>query len=79
MLTFLSICSLAEGQTFTVTGDILDEKAQPLSAAAAVLLNPADSTLVYFSISGNSGRFEMKNVRKGSYLLQISLLGFNTI
>lgn len=79
LLTFLSICSLAEGQTFTVTGDILDEKAQPLSAAAAVLLNPADSTLVYFSISGNSGRFEMKNVRKGSYLLQISLLGFNTI
>ncbi|MGE5418635.1 MAG: carboxypeptidase regulatory-like domain-containing protein, partial [Chloroflexota bacterium] len=75
---FLGICSLVSAQTFLLTGEILNDKAEPVSSAAAVLLNPADSTLLYFSITGNNGQFEMRNVRKGSYLLQVSLLGYQT-
>lgn len=78
VVLFSAICSFAGAQTISVSGDILDDEGQPLSSAAAVLLNPADSTLLYFAISGSNGRFEMKNVRKGTYLMQVSLLGFNT-
>ena len=78
MILFSGICGIAFGQTVSVSGEILNEKGQPLSSAAAVLLNPADSTLLYFSITGNNGVFEMRNVRRGRHLLQVSLLGYQT-
>ncbi|HEX2976719.1 MAG TPA: carboxypeptidase-like regulatory domain-containing protein, partial [Bacteroidales bacterium] len=74
----LALSCTALGQSYTIKGEMIDEKGQPLSSAAAVLLNPADSTLLYFSITGSNGAFSLGNVKKGSYLLQVSLLGFNT-
>jgi hypothetical protein len=78
-IAFLAIFGGTYGQTYILKGDILDEKAQPLASATAVLLNPSDSTLLYFSVTGNNGRFEMRNIRKGAYMLQVSLLGYNTL
>jgi len=78
LIILLGAYSLSFGQSFSVAGEILNEKAQPVSSAAAVLLNPADSTLLYFSITGNNGEFVMRNVKKGNYLLQVSLLGYLT-
>ena len=78
-IAFLAIFGRAYGQTYILKGDILDEKAQPLASAAAVLLNPSDSTLLYFSVTGSNGRFEIRNVKKDAYLLQVSLLGYNTL
>ena len=78
-LALLAISWTTYGQNLQLTGEILDDKAQPLPSATAVLLNPSDSTFLYFAITGNNGRFEMRNIKKGDYLLQISLLGFNTI
>jgi len=60
-------------------GDILDEKAGPLSTASVVLLSPADSTMLYFAITGNDGQFEISNIKKGDYLLQISMITYRTI
>jgi hypothetical protein len=77
-LLLLLTSSTVLGQTFSLTGETLDENGRPLQSAAAVLLDPADSTLLYFSITGSSGRFEMNNVKNGSYVLQISLLGYKT-
>lgn len=77
-IIFTAVTYSAFGQNYFLKGEILDEKAQPMSSAAAVLLNPADSTLLYFSITGGNGSFEMRNIKKGSYLLQVSLMGYNT-
>jgi len=84
MRTFLIVALLATGllaygQTYQLRGELLDENAQPLPSAGAVLLDPSDSTLLYFSVTGNDGRFEMKNIRRGAYLLQVSLIGYNTL
>ncbi len=78
-ITLLALCVQAAGQNLQLTGDVLDEKAQPLPSAVAVLLDPADSTLLYFSVAGNNGKFELRNVKRGNYVLQVSLLGFNTL
>ncbi|MBE0677494.1 MAG: outer membrane beta-barrel protein [Bacteroidales bacterium] len=79
LLTILLSLSLPGfGQTFMVKGELLGEDATPLSSAAAVLLDPSDSTLLYFSVTGQNGRFLMTNVKRGEYLLQISLIGYNT-
>jgi len=76
---FLAMCGGAYGQNYLLKGEIFDENAQPLSSAAAVLLDRSDSTLLYFSITANTGRFEMRNIKQGTYLLQVSLLGYNTL
>lgn len=77
-IAFLATFGVSSGQVFSLSGEVLNEDGQPLSSSAAVLMNPADSTLRYFSITGNNGQFEMRGVRQGSYLLQVSLLGYRT-
>jgi hypothetical protein len=79
LIVFLALDAVATGQTFQMKGDILDEKAVPLPSATVVLLNPSDSTMLYFAVTGNNGHFEIKNIKKGNYLLQISLLTYKTI
>ena len=79
ILAFLAIEPIIQGQTFQMRGEILDEKAVPLSSVTVVLLNPSDSTMIYFAVTGNNGQFEIRNIRKGNYLLQISLITYKTI
>jgi hypothetical protein len=53
IFSLLLLASLSVyGQGFTVKGELLDENAKPLSTAAAVLLDPSDFTLMYFSVTG---------------------------
>lgn len=77
--TFLFVVSLtAYSQTNTINGEILDETGNPLPSSTVVLLDPADSTMQYFSITGSSGAFEIKGIRKGDYLLQSAYIGYNS-
>jgi hypothetical protein len=68
----------AFGQNWNLTGNLLDDRAEPLVAGTVVLLNPADSTMEYFGITNPKGQFEIRQVREGSYLLQASFMGFQT-
>ena len=51
-------------QSNSLKGEILNETGSPLTSSTVVLLNPADSTMQYFGISGTTGEFEIKNIRK---------------
>ena len=66
----------AISQQSSLTGDLFDSEGNPLLYATAVLLNPEDSTMDYYGISNSQGHFEMKNIQKGNYILQISYIGF---
>jgi hypothetical protein len=79
VISFLVLNTIIKGQTFQMKGDILDEKANPLPFATVVLLDPADSTMQYFVVSGNNGQFGIRNIKTGNYLLQISLISYKTI
>src|SRR5664280_494147 len=35
--------------------------------------------MLYFAITGNNGQFEIRNIKKGDYLLQVSLITYRTI
>jgi outer membrane beta-barrel protein/carboxypeptidase-like protein len=63
-------------QNSNVSGYLFDKKGEPLLYATAVLLNPEDSTMEYYGISNQQGYFEMKNIKKGNYILQTSFIGF---
>ena len=73
------IPSFLFGQVNSLKGEILDENAVPMPSATAILLDPADSTLLYFGVSGASGKFEIINIKQGKYLLQIAFIGYTTI
>lgn len=77
-LTILLLLSsfAVSGQSFT--GLVADSAGKPLPFATVALLHPADTTLAFFGISDDKGRYEVKKVKPGNYLLQVSFMGFNT-
>ena len=80
LTVFLIISSInALGQTYFLKGDVFSEDGNPMAYSSVVLLNPADSTMEFFGITNGEGHFEIKNIKKGSYLLQIAFLGFQTL
>ena len=76
LLHLLSLPSF--GQSFALTGRLYDDQADPLASGTVVMLNPLDSTMEFFGITDASGRFEIRDIRGGSYLLQASYMGFRT-
>jgi len=67
------------GQTHSLSGTLYDEQVQPLGYGTVVLLNPADSTLEFFGITNALGRFEIRNIKEGRYLLQASFIGYRSL
>lgn len=76
---FLSLFVLASfGQSDKLRGKVLDDQGKPMPSATVVLLDPADSTLLYFGITTATGDWEIKNIKAKSYLMQFAFLGFET-
>jgi hypothetical protein len=69
----------AWSQTHPMTGELIGDDGNPLVYASVLLLNPVDSTLQFFGITNGQGHFDIKNIREGNYLLQVSFLGYQTI
>jgi len=65
-------------QQTMLMGELFDETGKPLLYATAVLLYPSDSTMAYYGITNESGRFEIKNIHPGNYILQTSYLGYQS-
>lgn len=66
-------------QSLSVSGKILAAGGSPLAFATAVLLDPADSTLVYYGISDDDGSFGIRNIDRGNYLMQVAFLGYESM
>jgi hypothetical protein len=63
---------LSDAQTFQVTGTLKNGlNDQPIPNATITLRETA-----FFAISGESGRFEIKNVYEGKFIVQINVPGF---
>ena len=72
LLSFLSLAGFAQ----KVTGTVLDENSVALPFANVLLLNSSDSTLVKASASDMDGKFEIKDLKFGSYLFKLSMVGY---
>jgi hypothetical protein len=68
----------AFAQTSSIKGVVQDENNIPLEYAPVVLLFPADSTLAFYGVTNDEGKFEIKSIRQGKYLLQATLMGHQT-
>ncbi len=80
-VALLFTCLLLSAQSSkntTLVGTVADSSSGPLGSATVVLLQQIDSVMVSFSITDIDGKFELKRVPAGSYILQSSFLGYYT-
>ncbi|MBV7530883.1 TonB-dependent receptor domain-containing protein [Chitinophaga sp. sic0106] len=67
----------ATAQQATVSGIIKDAATrEPMPFVNISLLTTSDTSLVKATITAEQGRFQLQNVRQGSYLLMASYLGY---
>ncbi len=65
--------------TGVLAGTITDEKAgTPLEYCTILVLNPKDSTSVGGGITNEAGKFQVKDIPWGKYLLKINFIGYET-
>ena len=76
MILLVLVTVQLSGQSYALRGRLLDDQALPLASGTVVLLNPADSTMEFFGITDSRGRFEIRSIKAGNYLLQASFMGF---
>jgi hypothetical protein len=75
---FFLIFTLSISAQITVSGIVRDTNQMPLIGATTVVQTAADSLLSGFAITDSEGKFEIKKVKPGDYLIQITYLGFET-
>ena len=74
-LLFLGQVLLLQGQN-QISGKIIDVYQQAVPFANVLLLQSADSILVTGAISDETGIFKLETEREGSFLLNVSSLGY---
>jgi len=81
VLSLLGSYQLVSAQAhkfITVSGVVADSTSGPLGSATVVLLHQADSVMASFAITDAEGKYELKRVPPGAYILQSSFLGYYT-
>ena len=58
-----------------VSGRVLDNEGAPLGYVSVVLLDPADSAMKTFGVTAPDGAYQIKNIKKGRYVIQYSFIG----
>ncbi|GIV31441.1 MAG: hypothetical protein KatS3mg029_0792 [Saprospiraceae bacterium] len=58
-------------------GTVTDTTGTPLPGATVVLIQAKDSVLAQFGITANDGRFILRKVPAGNYLLQVTYVGYD--
>jgi hypothetical protein len=76
LLCMLYACSFYS--QCAIKGTVTDSLKAPLSFNAIGLLNHSDSSIVKGVMTDDQGAFCFENIKKGSYQLKISVIGFKT-
>lgn len=79
IFTAVSVTATAQKTSGTVKGILQDSaSAHRLPDATVSVSSSKDSSLISFTLTSNSGYFEIKNLDTGSYYLLVSYQGFET-
>lgn len=73
-----SLATAIAAWAYNVTGVVADTNGEPLIDATVRLLNAKDSTFVKGAIADASGKFNLKDVKTGRYIIETSYIGYNT-
>ncbi|MCH7530649.1 MAG: TonB-dependent receptor [Gemmatimonadetes bacterium] len=78
-LLFMVAPSAGAQETYDVRGIVADSTGGGIDGAMVVALALPDSLLIKFSLSNGNGSFTLSRVPAGEYLLQITMVGHQTV
>ncbi len=78
LLAIIAQVSLV-AQDYAIKGQIQDPDKNNLIGAVVVALNPSDSVMVSYAVTDENGNFNMTDIAKGKFRLQITYIGFGTL
>ena len=80
LMILFSPMAFAQQSGVNVTGSVVEQGSDtPIEQATVRLLNVKDSAVVRGVVSARNGSFTLKNVKKGSYLLHITFIGYDPL
>lgn len=80
LMILFSPMAFAQQSGVNVTGSVVEQGSDtPIEQATVRLLNVKDSAMVRGVVSVRNGSFTLKNVKKGSYLLHITFIGYDPL
>ena len=80
LMILFSQMAFAQQSGVNVTGSVVEQGSDtPIEQATVRLLNVKDSAMVRGVVSARNGSFTLKNVKKGSYLLHITFIGYDPL
>jgi hypothetical protein len=65
-------------QELSIKGQILDAQTKQPLPGANIVVKETQTNLQYGESTGSTGRFEIKGLKKGNYILTVSFLGYKT-
>lgn len=65
-------------QELCISGKVVDKQGQPFDGCNILLISQRDSVDRSFTVSESNGTFKLKELKEGSYLLEISFVGYTT-
>jgi len=74
LLSIIFQCTFS--QNYTIKGTVVDDTNTPLEFASVALLQPKDSVMISFAMTGSKGEFELSDSHSGIFTLQIYLIGY---
>ena len=80
LMILFSPMAFAQQSGVNVTGSVVEQGSDtPIEQATVRLLNVKDGAMVRGVVSARNGSFTLKNVKKGSYLLHITFIGYDPL
>lgn len=79
ILLVLLIDTISISAQSRISGRIIDKDSIPLTGAAILLLNQADSVYITGCVSDLNGQFKISNIKPDNYILSFSIMGFKKI
>ncbi len=78
VVSFLVGAAKLKGQNdkIDIKETVVDSAQVPLVGATVLLTNSNDSTLASYSVTDANGSFELPNIKKNKYFIQITYMGY---
>lgn len=79
VILFIGLLGLIPANAFTIKGTVVDETNSPMPKATVRLLSVVDSAAIKGAITNEKGHFDLSEVKKGKFILEVSYVGYSPI
>lgn len=76
LLSIVFICNQLMFATDMIVGRVIDEKNKPIEYATVALKNSKTNEFVKAEVCNEKGEFKLDKLKKGSYTLSVSMIGY---